>query len=152
DDLLFANDRMASRSLRVLALAWRRDGRMGVGEPLTFAGLVGMRDPPRAGVREALGRLADAGIETQMLTGDQQATALAIGQELGIAADDVYSRVTPEAKLDVVKSLQDRGLIVAMTGDGVNDGPALKAADVGIAMGERGTDVARAVADVVLAH
>jgi Ca2+-transporting ATPase len=103
-------------------------------------------------VREALSALSDAGIRTLMLTGDQHRTAQAIGAELGIRQEDVYSRVTPEAKLDVVRELQAKGSIVAMTGDGVNDGPALKAADVGVAMGERGTDLARAVADVVLAH
>jgi Ca2+-transporting ATPase len=103
-------------------------------------------------VREAIESVAAAHIETLMLTGDQQRTARAIGEALGIPGDHVYSRVTPEAKLDIVQQLQHRGSIVAMTGDGVNDGPALKAADVGIARGERGTDVARAVADVVLAH
>ncbi|MDI1477868.1 cation-transporting P-type ATPase [Polyangium sp. y55x31] len=152
--LLAMNDAMASRGLRVLALAWRKDGDETKSHeaPLVLAGLVGMRDPPRRGVREALAVLAGAGVRTMMLTGDQARTAQAIGAELGIGAADVYSRVTPEAKLDVVRELQDGGAIVAMTGDGVNDGPALKAADVGVAMGERGTDIARAVADVVLAH
>ncbi len=152
--LLAMNEAMASRGLRVLALAWRKDGNPARTreEPLVLAGLVGMRDPPRRGVREALAVLAGAGVRTMMLTGDQARTAQAIGAELGIGPDDVYSRVTPEAKLDVVRELQDGGAIVAMTGDGVNDGPALKAADVGVAMGERGTDIARAVADVVLAH
>jgi Ca2+-transporting ATPase len=96
--------------------------------------------------------LARAGITTLMLTGDQRKTALAIGQALGIPENQVFSRVTPVAKLEVVQNLQNAGNIVAMTGDGVNDGPALKAADVGIAMGKRGTDIARAVADVVLAQ
>ncbi|MDI1445372.1 cation-transporting P-type ATPase [Polyangium sp. 6x1] len=169
--LLAMNEAMASRGLRVLALAWRKDGeplqragRRADGPshasnpeqtpeaPLVLAGLVGMRDPPRRGVREALAVLAGAGVRTMMLTGDQARTAQAIGAELGIGPANVYSRVTPEAKLDVVRELQDGGAIVAMTGDGVNDGPALKAADVGVAMGERGTDIARAVADVVLAH
>src|SRR6185369_3002928 len=117
-----------------------------------FLGLVGLRDPPRPGVRETILALARAGVRTYMLTGDQERTAQAIAASLGIDADAVYARVTPEAKVDVVRDLQARGHVVAMTGDGVNDGPALEAADVGIAMGQRGTDVARAVADVVLAR
>ncbi len=151
-ELCAMNEAMASRGLRVLALAWRRNGDIEKDAPRTLAGLVGMRDPARQGVREALATLSRAGIRTMMLTGDQERTARAIGAELGIRDEDVKSRVTPEAKLDVVRELQSAGSIVAMTGDGVNDGPALKAADVGIAMGERGTDIARAVADVVLAH
>ncbi|WP_437489932.1 cation-transporting P-type ATPase [Sorangium sp. So ce1014] len=152
DEVLRHNDAMASRGLRVLALAWRRNGRPDNDAPLELAGLIGLRDPARAGAREALATLSDAGIRTLMLTGDQERTARAIGVELGIPADAVHSRVTPEAKLDIVRALQQRGEIVAMTGDGVNDGPALKAADVGVAMGKRGTDIARAVADVVLAE
>lgn len=150
--LVEINEAMAARGLRVLALAWRRNGQVGTDAPLELAGLVGMRDPPRRGVREALATLSAAGVRTMMLTGDQERTARAIGAELGIHEENVRSRVTPEAKLDFVRELQAQGAIVAMTGDGVNDGPALKAADVGIAMGERGTDIARAVADVVLAH
>lgn len=146
------NDAMASRGLRVLALAWRRNGEVGTDAPLELAGLVGMRDPPRQGVREALETLSEAGVRTVMLTGDQERTARAIGMELGIGDEDIRSRVTPERKLEFVRELQAEGAIVAMTGDGVNDGPALKAADVGIAMGQRGTDIARAVADVVLAQ
>ncbi|WP_437281317.1 cation-transporting P-type ATPase [Sorangium sp. So ce375] len=152
DEVLRHNDAMASRGLRVLALAWRQNGRPDNDAPLELAGLVGLRDPPRSGVREALAALSGAGIRTLMLTGDQERTARAIGVELGISPDAVHSRVTPEAKLDIVRALQQRGAIVAMTGDGVNDGPALKAADVGVAMGKRGTDIARAVADVVLAE
>jgi Ca2+-transporting ATPase len=148
--MLAYNDAMAARGLRVLACACRvrvaEDGR-----PYVFLGLVGLRDPPRAGVREAILALRRAGVRTYMVTGDQERTAQAIAASLGIDADAVYSRVTPEAKVDVVRELQARGRVVAMTGDGVNDGPALKAADVGVAMG-RGTDVARAVADVVLAR
>ncbi len=146
--IMTSNAAMAERGLRVLGFAWRRD----VDRPLEFAGLVGLRDPPRPHVRQAIESLAAAHIRTLMLTGDEHRTALAIGEALGIAANDVHSRVTPEAKLDIVQHLQRQGAIVAMTGDGVNDGPALKAADVGIAMGERGTDLARAVADVVLAR
>ncbi|WP_437817765.1 cation-translocating P-type ATPase [Sorangium sp. So ce1078] len=152
DEVLRQNDAMASRGLRVLALAWRRNGRPDNDAPLELAGLVGLRDPARAGAREALATLAGAGIRTLMLTGDQERTARAIGVELGIPPDAVHSRVTPEAKLEIVRALQQRGEIVAMTGDGVNDGPALKAAHVGVAMGKRGTDIARAVADVVLAE
>ena len=151
-EALRQNEGMASRGLRVLAFAWRRNGRPDNDEPLAFAGLIGLRDPPRPGAREALGALAGAGITTLMLTGDQERTALAIGAALGLPPGAVHSRVTPEAKLDVVRALQARGAIVAMTGDGVNDGPALKAAHVGVAMGRRGTDLARAVADVVLAE
>ncbi|WP_437783894.1 cation-translocating P-type ATPase [Sorangium sp. So ce1097] len=151
-EALRLNEQMASRGLRVLALAWRRNGRPDNDAPLALAGLVGLRDPPRPGVREALEALSGAGIRALMLTGDQERTARAIGAELGIPEDAVHSRVTPEAKLDIVRALQRRGEIVAMTGDGVNDGPALKAADVGVAMGKRGTDIARAVADVVLAE
>jgi P-type Ca2+ transporter type 2C len=144
------NDAMASRGLRVLACAWRRkevhDG------SYVFLGLVGLRDPPRPGVREAILALRRAGIRTYMLTGDQQRTAEAVAASLGIDADAVYSRVTPDAKVEVVQDLQQRGHVVAMTGDGVNDAPALEAADVGVAMGLRGADIARAVADVVLAR
>ncbi|WP_433935551.1 cation-translocating P-type ATPase [Sorangium cellulosum] len=151
-DVLRRNEAMASRGLRVLALAWRQNGRPDNDAPLALAGLVGLRDPPRPGAREALAALSGAGIRALMLTGDQERTARAIGAQLGIPGDAVHSRVTPEAKLEIVRALQRRGEIVAMTGDGVNDGPALKAADVGVAMGKRGTDIARAVADVVLAE
>jgi Ca2+-transporting ATPase len=148
EEIMEGNAKMAGRGLRVLGFAWRRDS----AESLEFAGLLGLRDPPRPNVRQAIEALANAHIKTLMLTGDQQRTAIAIGSALGISEDAVFSRVTPEAKLGIVEDLQRKGAIVAMTGDGVNDGPALKAADVGIAMGERGTDLARAVADVVLAH
>lgn len=146
-----ANEAMASRGLRVLACAWRQIDHSQEKANYSFVGLVGLQDPPRAGVRDALKTLANAGITTRMLTGDQKKTALAMGQLLGIDPDHVHSRVTPIEKLDIVRQLQTSGHLVAMTGDGVNDGPALKAADVGIAMGQRGTDIARAVADVVLA-
>jgi Ca2+-transporting ATPase len=150
-DLRRVNDAMAARGLRVLACAWRRKHDHD-GGPYRFLGLVGLRDPPRSGVRDAIAALSRAGIRTYMLTGDQERTAQAIAASLGIDEDAVYARVTPEAKVDVVRDLQARGHVVAMTGDGVNDGPALKAADVGVAMGQRGTDIARAVADVVLAR
>jgi Ca2+-transporting ATPase len=144
------NQAMASRGLRVLACAWRRQAISG--GRAVFLGLVGLRDPPRPGVADAVLTLRHAGIRVYMLTGDQERTAQAVAATIGIDPAAVYSRVTPEAKVDVVRELEERGHVVAMTGDGVNDGPALEAADVGIAMGQRGTDVARAAADVVLAR
>jgi Ca2+-transporting ATPase len=151
DRVLRENEAMASRGLRVLACAWRRK-EIHDGGKYVFLGLVGLRDPPRPGVGGAIQALGRAGIRTYMLTGDQQRTAEAVAASLGIDPDAVYSRVTPDAKVDVVQDLQRRGHVVAMTGDGVNDAPALETADVGVAMGQRGTDIARAVADVVLAR
>lgn len=141
---------------------------------LTFLGLVGMIDPPRPEAREAVAKASAAGVRTLMITGDHAATALAIARDLGIAADNevitgkqlagmdveelasalrrvsVFARVNPEHKLRIVRALQRNGEIVAMTGDGVNDAPALKAADIGIAMGITGTDVAKEAADMVV--
>jgi Ca2+-transporting ATPase len=143
---------------------------------LVFLGLQGMRDPPRPGVRDAIAGCQRAGMRVLMITGDHVATARAIGMELGIAgpgapalmgpelevmSDDVlaarvrdvslYARVSPEHKLRIVRALRANGEVVAVTGDGVNDAPALKAAHIGIAMGKSGTDVAREAADMVLA-
>jgi cation-transporting ATPase F len=174
---------MAQRGLRVLGLAYRRcaepfDMREGVPPPseLVFIGLVGMVDPPRAGVLEAIRECHEAGIRVLMITGDHAATARAIAAQLHIAPPDaevitgaemerisdeelrarvrtvnVFARVSPEHKLRVVRALQANGETVAVTGDGVNDAPALKAAEVGVAMGKSGTDVAREAADIVLA-
>jgi calcium-translocating P-type ATPase len=173
---------MASRGLRVLGMAYRRtdgapaDGTFPEPEDLTFLGLQGMMDPPRAAVLEAIQGCQRAGIRVVMITGDHAQTALAIGRQLGIASADeipltgaeieqmddaefrrrvettsIYARVAPEHKLRVVQALRDQGEVVAVTGDGVNDGPALKAADIGIAMGRSGTDVAREASDMVLA-
>jgi P-type Ca2+ transporter type 2C len=142
---------------------------------LVFAGLIGMIDPPREEARDAVARAKGAGIRTMMITGDHPRTAAVIAEELGVATDglavtgaeldplaadaldrtvavvSVYARVNPEHKLRIVESLQRLGAVVAMTGDGVNDAPALKAADIGVAMGLAGTDVSKRAADMVLA-
>jgi Ca2+-transporting ATPase len=175
--LLAINDTLAGSGLRVLGLA---SGRVAGAEEsalerLTFIGFLGLMDPPAAGVKASIARLRDAGLRTVMITGDQRLTAQAIGRELGVltSADEIldgrelhgltpvalaarlgqvgaFSRVTPEDKLLIVEALQARGDIVAMIGDGVNDAAALKRADVGVAMGGRGTDVAKEAAAIVL--
>jgi Ca2+-transporting ATPase len=174
---------MASAGLRVLAMAYRvlpapphTPEDLPEPEGLTFLGLQGMKDPPRAGVREAIAGCREAGLRVLMITGDHARTAEAIGRELGIAGDEapvltgaelasmddetlrqrvrevsIYARAAPEDKLRVVRALRAQGEVVAVTGDGVNDAPALKAADIGVAMGKSGTDVAREAADMVLA-
>ena len=115
-----------------------------------FVGLVGLQDPVRADVPAAVAACQKAGIRVVMITGDHPRTAAAIARQVGIAAADVYARVTPERKLQIVNDFKATGEVVAMTGDGVNDAPALKAAHIGIAMGKRGTDVAREAASLVL--
>jgi P-type Ca2+ transporter type 2C len=145
------NEQMAGRGLRVLALAEKQTSAAADDSPYTFLGLVGLTDPPRSGVLESLNTARQAGIRVIMLTGDQATTARTIGRELGLAEGDVYARVSPEQKFEIVKDLQGRGEIVAVTGDGVNDAPALKKADVGVAMGMRGTEVAKEASDIVLA-
>ncbi|HYA40259.1 MAG TPA: cation-transporting P-type ATPase [Syntrophobacteraceae bacterium] len=173
------NERMAGDALRVLGFAFgaaEDEETFEYLRGLTWLGLIGMADPLRPGMTELIARFHHAGIDTIMLTGDQSPTAYAIGKELGLAGENpieildstnltdidsealralsqrvhVFARVSPAHKLQIVQALQDAGQIVAMTGDGINDGPALKAADIGIAMGHGGTDVAREVADVVL--
>jgi len=175
--LLARNDELAARGLRVLALAVGDAPRAGEAalRDLAFVALVGMTDPPAPGVRETIARFGDAGIRTVMITGDQRRTAEAVARGLGLLAAGaavlegreletipdaelaarlervaVLSRVAPEHKLRVVRALQARGDIVAMLGDGVNDAAALKKADVGVAMGGRGTDVAKEAASIVL--
>lgn len=178
--LLSDNSRLAERALRVLAVAYRdvsalpSDDRESESQ-LIFCGLIAMEDPPRPGVKEAVAQCKRAGILPVMITGDHAATALAIGQRLGIAEsssqvmtgpeldrlDDgalskkvfqyrIFARVSPEHKVKLVRAFQQRGMVVAMTGDGVNDAPALKAADIGCAMGKNGTEVAQSAADMVL--
>jgi len=170
---------LARQGYRVLAFAERQ-----VDSPdtdpygdLTLLGFVGLADPPRSDVAQAIDRCHRAGISVIMVTGDQPVTAAAIARDVGLADDpralvgndlpqtgsdqaegkqenlldyQVFARVSPEQKLDLIRHWQDSGAVVAMTGDGVNDAPALKKADVGIAMGQRGTDVAREAADIVL--
>jgi len=143
-----SNALMASKGLRVLAFARKEADSIDDDGRYAFAGLIGMIDPPREGVLDAIATAKRAGIRIVMLTGDQADTARAIGRELGI--DDVRARVSPEEKYRIVETLQAAGEIVAATGDGVNDAPALKKSDVGIAMGERGTEVAKQAADIVL--
>jgi P-type Ca2+ transporter type 2C len=149
--LLEQNRALAAEGLRVLAVAWRpvavEDAAV---EELVFLGFVGLVDPVRPGVRDAIASCREAGIRTVMLTGDQQVTAETVGRQLGLDAEAIRSRVSPEGKLALVAELQARGHVVAMTGDGVNDAPALVRADIGVAMGHRGTDVARGSADLVL--
>ena len=176
-----AQENMAERGLRVLALAWRR---LPPGTPqenweseLTLAGLAGIEDPPRTEVPDAVRRCAQAGIKVIMITGDHPHTARAIAREIGLvrsaapvvvtgadlrrmsesqlqlaldAPEILFARVTADQKMRIVEALKRKGHVVAATGDGVNDAPALKRADVGIAMGVSGTDVARESADIVL--
>lgn len=143
------NRSFAARGLRLLGLAHGTVAGTDEGalRGLTFVGFVGLSDPPAPGVEDALHTLRTAGIRAVMLTGDQRWTAEAIARRLGVA--EVFSRVTPEEKLRIVADYQRRGEIVAMLGDGVNDAPALKKADIGVAMG-RGADIAKATAGVVL--
>ncbi len=174
-DALQAIDDMASRALRVLAVAVKTKGDLKSEEDMVLVGLVGMMDPARPEAAGAVKSFKEAHVDTVMITGDHIDTAFAIAKELGIAhskteclsgsqlealSDEefneivenirVYARVSPEHKVRIVEALKGRGKIVAMTGDGVNDAPSLKAADVGIAMGKEGTDVARNAADLVL--
>lgn len=141
-------DARAARGLKVLALA---RGAAADEQGLTFLGLVGLWDPPREEARGAVLAARRAGLRVIMVTGDHPATARAIADAVGITdPQDVFARMRPEHKLELIERLQASGEVVAMTGDGLNDAPALKRADVGIAMGARGSEVAREVADLVL--
>ncbi|MDP2344003.1 MAG: cation-translocating P-type ATPase [Deltaproteobacteria bacterium] len=148
-----ANAEMAGRGLRVLAVAV---GRSRQERDLELVGLIGLADPPRPEAIAAVAAAREAGVRTVMITGDHPATARAIALEMGIllpgedAAEIVHARATPQDKLDVVRRWKERGAVVAMTGDGVNDAPALKEAHIGIAMGLAGTEVTREAADMVL--
>jgi Ca2+-transporting ATPase len=178
-DWIDRSEKLAEEGLRVLAVADKRvdDVDAEPYEALRFVGLVGLYDPPGEGVENAIAACQRAGIRVVMVTGDQPATAQAIGHQVGLASDDspaihgkhlpdveklspedrnellctpMFARVSPEQKLQLMQMYQDDGEVVAMTGDGVNDAPALKRADIGVAMGRRGTDAARQAADMVL--
>ena len=177
DEINIEIDKMASNGLRVLALADCTSEEVYEDlecYELTFKALVGLQDPPKEGVEEAIKLCKKAGIRVVMITGDYSKTAMAIGEEIGlkftdkvivgneidslsenelcevVKSCDVFSRVIPEQKMKIVKALKKNGEIVAMTGDGVNDAPALKSADIGIAMGQRGTEVAKEAAHMIL--
>jgi P-type Ca2+ transporter type 2C len=177
--ILRQNELMASDALRVLGLAYAEQDGSGdleaLERELIWVGLVGLSDPPRDGLPELIGKFRRAGVRSVMITGDQSATAYAIAQQIGLGENgelhtldsididrmdpdvfadlaphiDVFSRVSPRHKLRIVQALQKSGLVVAMTGDGINDCPALRAADIGVAMGAGGA-VAREVADMIL--
>jgi len=172
-DILEKNEEFANQALRVLGFAFKElrstDKKGEYEKSLVFVGLQAMIDPPREEVKEAIANCETAGIKVVMITGDFKGTAVAIAKELGIKGkaisgeeidkinlDDhveditVYARVNPEHKLKIVEALKKKGHIVAMTGDGVNDAPALKKADIGIAMGITGTDVAKEASDMLL--
>ena len=176
------NEQMAERALRVIAVSYKDMDFLpseideNLENDLIFVGLIGMIDPPREGVKEAIYSCRRAGIKTVMITGDHILTAKAIAKDLGILktgdlaisgaeidklSDEefekdimrysVFARVSPEHKVKIVKAFRNNGNVVAMTGDGVNDAPALKNADIGIAMGKTGTDVAKNASDMMLA-
>ena len=182
EKILKENEKMANKALRVIAIAYKeieiipKDVKIeNIENNLKFVGLIGMIDPPREGVKEAVETCKKAGIKTVMITGDHIATAKAIAEKIGILTNGynaitgkeldkmnqdtldkqieqyrVFARVTPEHKVRIVKAWQRKGAVVAMTGDGVNDSPALKSADIGIAMGKGGTDVAKNASDMIL--
>lgn len=171
-EILDINKDMTSHSLRVLAIAYKESKARDKEDGLIFLGLVGMIDPPREEAVQDIKVCKDAGIKVVMITGDHLNTALAIAKELGIEGKSltgeelealsegkleeivediaVYARVNPEHKANIVDAFKKRNHIIAMTGDGVNDAPALKKADVGVAMGIKGTDVAKEASDIVL--
>jgi Ca2+-transporting ATPase len=173
--VLRENDGLAALGQRVLALALKRQKAAALGETggLTLLGLIGLSDPLRPGIAESIGRFRAAGIRPVMLTGDQIGTAQAVANAIGLGGTEAvadagalpedarrltkiverasgFARSSPAMKLQIIRALQSRGHVVAMTGDGINDGPALKMADIGVAMGQSGTDFAQAMSDLVL--
>lgn len=175
DTIMAAMSEMSNEALRVLSLAIREDNKDAVEQDLTYIGMIGMIDPERPEVVDSISTFKRAGIKTVMITGDHKDTALAIAKKLGIAEKpdecimgheldeltdeqlkervpglSIFARVSPEHKVRIVKAIQANGNVSSMTGDGVNDAPSLKAADVGVAMGITGTDVAKGAADIIL--
>ena len=182
ESIKYQNNEMSEKALRVIAVAYRDADNLPVNitadaieNDLIFVGLIGMIDPPREGVKEAVATCRKAGIKTVMITGDHITTAKAIAREIGILRPNdlaitgseldsinqktlekdimkysVFARVSPEHKVRIVKAFRSTGAVVAMTGDGVNDAPALKNADIGISMGLNGTDVAKNASDMIL--
>jgi len=181
DNLLLEAEKLAKKGMRVLALAYRdlpnytNEASEKLANNLTFVGLVGMKDPPRKGIKQAIEKARKAGIRIILKTGDHKETAIAIAKEIGLVKGNVeaftgkeleelseeefeevvkrvniFARVTPKMKSRIIQALQKKGEVVAMTGDGVNDAPALKSADIGISMGIIGTDVARESSEIVL--
>lgn len=179
EEILSVNQQFAENALRVIGAAYREVDDIHVSfddeKHLVFTGLVGMIDPPREEAKDAIDVCKHAGIQVKMITGDHKITATAIGRQLGIVGDNavavegreidemddaqlrevvktvnVFARVSPEHKVRLVDAVRDNGNIVAMTGDGVNDAPSLKHADIGVAMGITGTDVSKEAADMIL--
>ncbi|MEM5869579.1 MAG: calcium-transporting P-type ATPase, PMR1-type [Candidatus Aenigmatarchaeota archaeon] len=174
----FEMEEMAKQGFRVLALAYKRVKKIEeskLEKDLTFLGFVGMIDPPRPEVKQAIETCKQAGIRVVMITGDHKLTALAVAKEIGLVEGEeevltgeelekmseeeleekvekvtIYARVSPQHKSRIVKALKKKGHIVAVTGDGINDAPALKKSDIGVAMGIKGTDVAKEASDMVL--
>lgn len=174
DELHAVNNHLTTKALRTLTLAYKKndDNNNYKEEGFVFLGIVALEDPPREEVKEAIEICKRAQIKVKMITGDNSATAVAIGKQVGIVGNvllgkeisdmsdeelkskvndtAIFARVNPEHKLKIVKALKELGEIVTMTGDGVNDAPALKEAHIGVAMGKNGTDVSRSVADLTL--
>ncbi len=177
EDILRANNKMCERALRTLGFAIKFINQRGefTEENMAFVGLVGMKDPPRKEIKKAIEKCRRAGMKPVMITGDYSTTALAIAREIGLAKCEnevvtgamlaqmndaqlesavenfsVFARVSPQDKVRIVQAFKKRGRVVAMTGDGVNDAPSLKKANIGIGMGKTGTDVAKEVADIIV--
>ncbi len=172
EEILQQNETLAGNALRLLGFAYKTDVKVKeeAEKDMIFVGLQAMIDPPRKEVKEAIRKCIEAGIRVIMITGDQLSTAKAIAEQIGITGDvitgqelnklknlvshiediNIFARVDPEHKLRIVEALKKKGHVVAVTGDGINDAPALKRADIGVAMGITGTDVAKEASDIIL--